>query len=90
MGRLTETQAREAVFSACWNVGEAWATMALTTHDVTTPLEAELPGVVLTLLGDDRLLRDREFCAQALRVLRESALRATNRVKQDSPPLTLH
>jgi hypothetical protein len=84
MARLTETQAREAVFAACWNVGEAWATMALTTHDVSTPLEAELPGV------DDRLLRDREFCAQALKVMRESALRATNRVKGDSPPVTLH
>lgn len=86
---MTELQAREAVLKAAWNVGETWALMALTSDEVKTPLEAELPAIVITLIGNDRLLRDVAFCQAAIATMRESAIRTTQRVEAESPR-TMH
>lgn len=87
---MTELQAKEAVLRACWNVGETWALMALTSTDgVQMPLEAELPAIVINLIGNDRLLRDQAFCNGAIAAMRESALRATQKIEAESPR-TIH
>lgn len=87
---MTELQAKEAVLRACWTVGETWALMALTSPDgVQMPLEAELPAIVINLIGNDRLLRDHAFCQGALATMRESALRTTKQVEA-STPRTIH